>query len=183
MHCHAETISRVRDGEKTLYACSTCGKQHERSIVIDPAIVWWTDDTDEYWHESAGVFIKNSQDRFLFFERIIFPFALTIPSGHVDVGEDPVTAAEREVVEEVGITVSSLRKIAVDDIYGDQCRRGADVHRWHAYTAELKEDMPKVTLNHEGLRSRWLTLDEALASDIITPVRHMIEKYKESIPA
>jgi len=179
-HCHAEAISRIQVGEKTFYACSSCNGRYDRSIVIDPAIVWWVDDANEYWHESAGVFIRNKDNRFLFFERVIFPFALTIPSGHVDAGEDAAEAAKREVAEEVGIAVKSLRKVAVHDVWGDQCRRGADVHRWHAYVTDSTEPTSPV-LNNEGLRPRWLTLDEAVASDVIIPVRYMIENYKERI--
>ncbi|MCA9331414.1 NUDIX hydrolase [Candidatus Saccharibacteria bacterium] len=180
--CHAETISRVKDGERTQYACSSCNGRYDRSIVVDPGLVWWVDEEQNYWHESAGVFIRNDNSEFLFFDRIIFPFSLTIPSGHVDKGEDAMTAAKREVSEEVGLTVENIREVAVADVWGDQCRRGADVHRWHAFVADLPSDAG-ISLNHEGLNPQWKTLDEAIASDIITPVRYMIDNYKQQILA
>jgi ADP-ribose pyrophosphatase YjhB (NUDIX family) len=58
---------------------------------------------------------------------------LTVPSGHIDTGEDSLTAARRETEDEVGIKASALIDITAQDIVGDSCRRGADAHRWHAY--------------------------------------------------
>lgn len=179
IHCHHD-ITHVQQADPAFYECEQCGQRHERSVVIDPTIEWWVDQDKEYWHESAGVFIEDGKGRFLFFERAIFPFALTVPSGHVDKGETANVAAKREVEEETGITLASLREVAVDDIWGDQCRRGADVHRWHAFVAQTPSTFT-LELNHEGLRPAWLTLDEAMALHPIVPVRYMIEHYGSSI--
>jgi len=128
MECHSETINRVYKNGKTFYKCSTCDKIHERSIVIDPAIKWRVASDGEYWHESAGVFIRSNEGKFLFFERTIFPFVHTVPSGHVDSGEDEYSAAKRECVEEVDIKPGdNLYHLASEDIAGDSCRRGGQM--------------------------------------------------------
>ncbi len=49
------------------------------------------------------MFVRNPEGKFLFFERTIFPFAFTVPAGHVDAGEEPDIAALRELEEEVGL--------------------------------------------------------------------------------
>jgi 8-oxo-dGTP pyrophosphatase MutT (NUDIX family) len=180
MHCHAETVERVYEDNKTYYFCSTCKKRCERSIVIDPAIKWWVADDGEYWHESEGVFIRNPEGKFLFFERLIFPFALTVPSGHVDINEDALTAARRETEEEVGYRVDKLIHVATEDIIGDSCRRGADAHRWHAYLLPLSKNIDvKVTEEYEGQKPTWLTLDEALQKNLIYPVESIIRSYQD----
>jgi 8-oxo-dGTP pyrophosphatase MutT (NUDIX family) len=182
INCHAETIKRVYEGGKTYYFCDTCKQQHERSIVIDPAVTWWIADDGEYWHESEGVFIRNPEGKFLFFERRIFPFALTVPSGHVDAGEDATTAAYRETEEEVGIKADKLIAVATEDIVGDSCRRGADAHRWHAYLLLLEKTMDvAVTEKDEGSRPVWLALEEALEKDLTYPVKHIISKYRDDL--
>lgn len=182
MHCYAETVERVYEDDKTYYFCNTCKQRHKRSIVIDPVVKWWLAEDKEYWHESEGVFIRNTQGKFLFFERLIFPFALTVPSGHVDAGEDALTAAYRETEEEVGIKADALIKIATEDIIGDSCRRGADAHRWHAYLLPLEEDVKiEVTEKDEGRQPVWLSLEEALQKKLTFPVKNIIDNYKRAL--
>lgn len=180
MHCHAETVNRLRENDKTYYSCSTCGRQHERSIVIDPAVKWWVADDGEYWHESTGVFIRNPDGKFLFFERTIFPFALTVPSGHVDANENALSAARRELEEEVGVRVDTLVKIADEDIIGDSCRRGADAHKWHAYLLVLNKAIV-VEVKEEGRNPVWLTLDEAIQQELTYPVRYIVNHFRDAL--
>lgn len=182
VHCHAETVERIYEGEKTYYFCDTCKERHDRSIVIDPAVVWWVADDGEYWHESGGVFVRNPEGKFLFFERLMFPFALTVPAGHVDAGEEGLAAARREIEEEVGIEASNLVEIANEDIIGDSCRRGSDAHRWHAYLLALAGPIEvEVKEKEEGNNPVWLSLDEALQKDLTYPVRYLIEEYRNDL--
>jgi 8-oxo-dGTP pyrophosphatase MutT (NUDIX family) len=180
--CHAETVSREYDeATRTFYRCSTCGVRHERSIVLDPRVVWWVGPDGEYWHESIGVFVFDRAGRLLLFERTIYPFALTVPSGHVDTGEEPAAAASRELKEEVGLTAQRLVPVACDDILGDSCRRGSDAHRWHAFACRVAADPVEVDVAEEGHRPVWLTVAEALATDLVTPARHMLTRYGSRI--
>ncbi|MCB9834715.1 NUDIX domain-containing protein [Candidatus Nomurabacteria bacterium] len=174
--CNAEEVERIYKEDKTYYFCSYCKKQYERSIVIDPGIKWWIDNDLEYWHESAGVFIRNPDDKFLFFERNIFPFALTVPSGHLDTNENPLDSAKRETEEEVGIKPKNLTSITTENIVGDSCRRGADIHRWHAFLLELKTTLD-IQVRDEGSNPVWLTLDQAAQRNLIYPVKYIISKY------
>lgn len=89
LYCHAEAVTWiVVDGRKRC-TCASCGREAERAVVIDPRISWWTDADGEYWHESAGVFVRDRGARFLFFQRTAFPYRLTVPAGHVESGEEP----------------------------------------------------------------------------------------------
>jgi 8-oxo-dGTP pyrophosphatase MutT (NUDIX family) len=178
--CQAETVEKVAANGREYFDCRTCGRRHERRIVIDPAVTWWVADDGEYWHETAGVFVRDG-DRFLFFERTMFPVAaLTVPAGHVDAGEPPERAAVRELHEEAGWRAPGVRHIVTEDIPGDSCRRGSDAHRWHAYLTDF-DPTARVRLNEEGVNPRWLTLDEALTGDLTVPVRYLAERYRESL--
>jgi 8-oxo-dGTP pyrophosphatase MutT (NUDIX family) len=183
--CQAETVDKVVADGSEHFDCRTCGRRYEREILIDPAVTWWIADDGEYWHETAGVFVRDA-GRFLFFERTMFPVAaLTVPAGHVDTGESPEPAARRELHEEIGWRAPHLTHLVTEDIIGDSCRRGSDAHRWHAYLTDF-DPTQEVTLNEEGVNPRWLTLSEALARDLTLPVRHLIERYRsdlESEPA
>ena len=62
----------------------------------------------------------------------------TLPGGFVDAGEDPARAAERECLEETGLTVRAER--VRDVLAGQEHPRGADfiiVYEAHARSGEL----------------------------------------------
>ena len=175
--CYSENISKIEQDGKWFYKCAACGKISPRLIVIDPKIKYWFDQaTKEYWHESVGIFIFNKKNEALFFERVMFPYAYTIPAGHHDVGESVEEAVKRELFEEANIKITKVKLFSEEDMLNDPCRRGADKHRWHLFTGWL-EDKPDIKINDEGLVPVWLSLDEALKKELTTPVRYFIEKY------
>lgn len=180
-NCRAQTVERAYVNGNTFYDCKTCGSRQERSIVIDPAINWWVDDQLEYWHESAGVFVRDPSGKFLFFKRTIFPFVYTVPAGHVDKGEQPLAAAARELKEEVGVPDrNGLKLVMAGDIVGDSCRRGADSHAWHAYLLPLGESID-VNVAEEGGEPVWLTLAEAITRELTYPVEYIIKNFQDDL--
>ena len=174
---HHEAIEHHRDdGNRKHYYCHTCQKDYDRRIKIGPGIIWWVAADREYWHESVGVFVRNPDNKFLFYTRTISPFVLTIPSGHVDAGEEAQAAAPRELKEEVDLE-GDLLSICTEDILGDQCSQGADAHRWHVYLLKVDPTPPVHVTIYEGKDPVWLTLDEALEKELTAPVRYLIERY------
>lgn len=178
LHCRSENIHRIFRDDRTAYRCEDCKQESPRLLVIDPEITWWIDKkTREYWHESAGVLLINRERKILFFDRLIYPYALAVPAGHVGVNENPKEAAKRELREETGITTDRLTLFSNEDVIGDKCRRGADNHRWHLYTAEIADSNVNITLNDEGTNAVWLDLDQAKKKDLVCPARFFISKY------
>ncbi len=181
--CHSEEIRQVIVQAKPMYRCEHCGDISPRLIVIDPQTVWWVDETtQEYWHESVGVFVFNKNNQALFFERTHYPFALAIPAGHLDTGEVPAAAAKRELMEETAIAAQEIKLFSEEDVFGDKCSRGADHHKWHLYTARVK-NVGEVKINDEGVKPVWLTLEEALEKELVYPVKYFIEKYGDTLLA
>jgi len=190
LYCHAEAVTWiVVDGRKRC-TCASCGREAERALIVDPRICWWTDADGEYWHESAGVFVRDRHARFLFFQRTAFPYSLTVPAGHVERGEQPRGAAARELWEEVGFRVPNedLQLVADEYLKGDVCRRGSDAHRWHAYLLEADEPREagaerEVTVNEEGEAPVWLTLDQARSYQTTFAVERIIDRHSERLLA
>lgn len=179
--CFSPSVKRVFRDNLTYYHCSTCNSLLERSLVIDDAITWWVDKENNYWHESVGVLVI-AENKLLTQLRQIYPFAYTIPAGHLDKDELPEAAAKRELHEETGITVQSLKILKKDfDIVGDSCRRGSDHHRWHLYRVRM-EAYPEVHLSDEAIQTKWMTLQELKNESQLTyPLRFLVDTIGEGL--
>lgn len=176
--CHSEEVHDEYIEGKKMYVCDGCGKTNDRLIDIDPALIWWVDpDTNEYWHESVGIFVSNPDQKLLLLERTIYPYGMIVPAGHLERGETPESATKRELWEETGVDVSGLHPKIVVDIYPDLCRRGADGHRWHVYTCRLIDLVTVVPDKSEGKNPHWLSLEDALTTNLTRPVRYLLETY------
>ncbi|MFF1463792.1 NUDIX hydrolase [Streptomyces sp. NPDC058330] len=150
--------------------------------MLDPAVTWWTDEDGEYWHETAGVFVRDARGRFLFFDRTAFPFGLTIPAGHVERDETPHLAAARELEEETGLAARGLKFLARIPIPGDGCRRGADAHVWQTYHCEAGDGgEAAVRLGPEGVTAVWLTPAEALERPLTFAVRTVLVMQRQEL--
>jgi len=78
--------------------------------------------------------------------------------GHIEPGEEPEQAAEREVREETGLNVERLYNVTVQPFY---------LHRLHSVElavvfAAFVAPAAEVTLSAEHSRSEWLTPERAL---------------------
>ena len=180
IHCHAETVKKVVTDNRQFFDCRTCGQRSDRAITIDPKLSWSIGRDKEILHESAGAFIKAPDNTFLVFDLMKFPFQTTVPAGHIDAGEAPENAAQREAQEETGLQNGTVIEIGTEVIPGDSCSRGSDNHRWHIYVIKLP-NKPTVTINDEGNNPRWVTIDQALETNITVPVRRIFTAYKAAL--
>jgi len=181
LNCFSPNVKRVFQDNFTYYHCSACNKSLERSLVIDDAITWWIDEENNYWHESVGVLVISG-NKLLTQLRQIYPFAYTIPAGHLDKNELPEAAAKRELYEETGLVVQSLEVLKENfDIAGDSCRRGSDHHRWHLYRVRMKA-RPEVRLSDEATQTKWMTLQELKKETRLTyPLKFFIDTMGEKL--
>lgn len=176
MSCFHGPIRRLLKGTQTYYECKSCGKVLPRSLVIDHTIEWSVDSDRTYWHSSIGVIVINDDRRILTYLRRFYPFAVTIPAGHIDAGESSLEAAERELREETGL-VAPLRYIAKFDQPGDSCRRGCDDHHWDLYACSV-HGHSNIQASDEGEKIEWLTIAELRKKDNKTgPLEYIIKTF------
>ena len=182
INCKQEAVEVFVANNIHQFYCHNCHQTNLRALIIDPKVSWWTDVSGEYWHEVAGVFTAKPDGTFLFFDRLKYPLGGTIPAGHCDIGEERIVTAQRELREETGIIASRLTPIAIDDVWGDECRRGADVHRWHSFVAKVPQ-RTKVKIGDEGTGPVWLTLEQALLCNLTHVTRYVITHHFDEILA
>ncbi len=174
--CHSEDVSQRKTKARVTYYCNTCTSTLDRTIYFDKHRSW-LDKTNELWHESAGVFVRNPKGKFLFYMRNEFPIALTIPSGHVDKDETPEHGALRELQEEVGIHADILQHVGTEEVHNDSCSAGADAHKCSIYLHIYKGNAA-IRVCEEGSQPVWLTLDQALAQNLAPAVKNRVKRYK-----
>lgn len=86
-------------------------------------------------NRSAGVHIFNKNAEMLLIKRMKEPFGWAPPAGHCDEdGKNFKKAAKREVKEEVGLSVKSVRFL-LDKKLPNPCRRGGKWHHWNIFWA------------------------------------------------
>lgn len=173
--CHQTgTLTAHRIDGKKMYTCSACGTTNQRLLIYDPAMVSYFDAQDRLVHEGCGVIPVRSDGKLLLFQRVKYPFLLTIPAGHLEPNEDPMVCAAREMTEEIGITPIALEQIFTGPIEGDSCMGGADIHFWHAYIAVLDTTVTPHLTGDEGREWGWYGLDELNETNAVQPLLHML---------
>jgi ADP-ribose pyrophosphatase YjhB (NUDIX family) len=105
--------------------CGTAVSLQERSGKIRPVCPHcdWIHFEDP---KVAAAVLVEQDGRVLLVRRNTEPFRglWTLPAGFIDAGEDPARAAERECLEETGLSVRVKR--VLDIIAGQEHERGAD---------------------------------------------------------
>ncbi len=97
-----------------------------------------------------------------------------LPAGKVEKGEDPRSAAVREVYEEVGIRMDSNELKEVGKLY---IRLESIDYIFYTFHNRL-EKAPRIRLETEAhLEARWVTVDEALKLPLIIGGKEVMQQF------
>lgn len=107
-------------------------------------------------HKSVGMLVWKDE-KLLLIERGRFPFAFAPPAGHCD-GDDFEFTAKKELQEEVGLNVESL-KLLIEGRKENPCRREDGTwHHWQIFEVEFSGDVNRSL--EETKQTRWVNKDE-----------------------
>ncbi len=108
-------------------------------------------------HTSVGMLVWK-EGKILLIERAKFPFGFALPAGHVDGDASFEIAAQRELEEEVGLKVESLKLIA-EGRKENMCRRTDGTwHYWKIYEAETSGELQRSIVETKGVG--WYSKEE-----------------------
>jgi 8-oxo-dGTP diphosphatase len=95
------------------------------------------------------------------------------PGGKIDLNEDPIQAAKRELEEEVGVIVEDNNISPLIKLYVKAPTLDF-IYHMYALNCPLK---PNIYLSKEHQDYCWVTLDEAINLDLMIGVKETIKIY------
>jgi ADP-ribose pyrophosphatase len=99
-----------------------------------------------------------------------------IPGGKVRFGETLQQAAEREIIEETGITIKAGKPIYTFDVIEQGRADGMDFHYVIIdLEAEYMSGMP--VPGDDAVEARWISRGELDQIDVNTKTRYLLEAY------
>ncbi|MFH0830156.1 MAG: NUDIX domain-containing protein [Candidatus Aenigmatarchaeota archaeon] len=130
----------------------------------------------KYPEPTTGAVILNKKGEVLLCRSYKWFNKLTLPGGHIELGETAKEATKRETREEAGIEVDVGPLLLVQEfIFGPEfCKRKHFIefdYLCYARTDEVKLD------NDELQSFEWVNPEEALKKDIDPYTRKAIESY------
>ena len=98
----------------------------------------------EIMHYSVGAVIKRKTDvKYFLIDRNTPPWGFACPAGHIDKGESPEQALNREVGEEIGLKVIACELVLEEERLGNWCNKGIDHHYWYVFNCEVEGEVKR----------------------------------------
>jgi putative (di)nucleoside polyphosphate hydrolase len=98
-----------------------------------------SEDLKEY-RANVGIVVINNEGKVLVGERVNYPGVFQYPQGGIDKDEDPLSAARRELFEEIGLKLNDT--LPIDEISD-----------WLIY--DFPHDIPKRLKKYKGQKQKW----------------------------
>ncbi|MCL5410674.1 MAG: ATP-binding protein [Patescibacteria group bacterium] len=168
--CLNEDISTIVDKNRIFYHCHNCGSIKDRALDTSNQIMA-TRENGLIKHVTVAAMVKKN-GKILFTNRKNFPFGLCFPCGHLEYNETPEKAVERELLEEVGLTVKR-KKIIFNQTIFDQCKAGGDLHEWYLYDCETEGE---VISNSEMDNIVWVKENDLKNVNLVLPAKIVLSK-------
>ncbi len=127
----------------------------------------------EVMHYSVGAIIYRD-GKFLLVDRLKPPLGWAAVAGHIDEGEGPEEALQREIFEESGLEMVFRELIFEEEVDENACSRGVGVHYWYVYKVGVKGE--PVFNPNEAKAMGWFTKEEIEKLSLETVWRYWLGK-------
>lgn len=100
-----------------------------------------------------------------------------VPGGKIEIGEEPWTAAQRELVEELGVTIEFVANVGTERFDSGERRLQ---YTW--FIARLRDGRPRVVESERFDALHYFTWDELHALPDVSPgVRCLRDRLADSV--
>jgi nucleoside triphosphatase len=130
-----------------------------------------------YPEPTVGVFIFNNEGQLLLLRSHKWPEGITVPGGHVELGERLEQAAQREAREETGLEIHDLRLLCFQEFVYDPAFWKPRHFIFFDYAC--RTDSTEVHLNDEAESYFWIMPEKALDLELDHYTRVSVLKYLE----
>lgn len=124
----------------------------------------------------TGAFIFNSRNQIFLFKSPKWGNRWVIPGGHVESGEDVVTALRREVKEETNLEITDIQFIGYLDMINPP-----DFYKPKHFLGLnffCRTTDTNVIINEEATEYAWVDLDQTEKYDVAIPSKKIIKLIK-----
>jgi ADP-ribose pyrophosphatase YjhB (NUDIX family) len=125
---------------------------------------------------TVGAIIERPDGKILLVRTHKWRNKLGVPGGKIEYGETQEAALAREILEETGLVIYDVRFVVVQESL-DSLEFYRPSHMVLLNYACHVDATDELVLNDEAEAFFWATPNEALALDLNSPTRHLIETW------
>lgn len=130
---------------------------------------------DELMHYSVGAIIERNGE-YLLIDRVKPPYGFASVAGHIDEGEDDVTALLREVQEESGLRVVKHQLLYEEEVERNTCSKGVGTHYWYVFECQVEGEVSQNIRETKSIG--WYSPDEIKKLKLEDVWRYWFEKRR-----
>jgi nucleoside triphosphatase len=135
--------------------------------------------TQRYPEATVGALVVNPKGEVLMVTSNKWHDKYTVPGGHIELGERAEDAIKREVKEETGLDVDSVKLLLIQQAIYPTHYHKHEHYVFMDYLCFTKD--PNVKLDGRELQSHvWVKPEDALKLDLEEYTRNFVVKYLES---
>mgnify|MGYP000350826720 CR=1 FL=1 len=109
----------------------------------------------------AAIFTNDNKILLIEKAKEFYEGKYSLVAGHVEYQDNTLAdAVEREVNEEIGLSINSLSYICHIDDLTDKCGHGGEIHDWHVFNSYEIIDENSLKLGAEVKSIKWVSLNE-----------------------